>query len=133
MNTFRKMLHALTERAGSERKAAVLLDISPTSFNAWCRARAFPTDEQARRLAALLQLDDAYVLAIVHGARSKSDDTRATWDRIAAAFSKAAGLAIMAAAPFVMPPPANAAGFDIASTQYTLRNRRYQPTGTRAR
>lgn len=84
--TYTEMLDQLTKRAGSERRASNLFEISPTAFNAWRRRRALPDDEQARRLAELLQLDVAYVLAVIHGERAKSDATRAAWRRVAETF-----------------------------------------------
>lgn len=121
MKTYLGMIHALSERAGSERKASVLLGISPASFNAWMRGRAFPSDEQAQRLAELLKVDPVYVLALVHGARAKSKETRAAWQRVAEKFRDAAVVAAVAfgAASFGLPPPASASTLHIQNCDAT--------------
>lgn len=109
--SLREMLDALAAKAGSDRKAAPLLGISQVGVSAWRTGRAFPDDDKARRIAELLQLDAAYVLAIIHGERAKTPATRDTWRRIAAQFKDAAVVAALAlgAASFGMPAPAHGA------------------------
>lgn len=125
-----EMLDALTAREKSERRAAALFGISQSSFNAWRRRRALPDDEQAARLAELLQLDPAFVLAVIHGERAKSQQIRETWQRVADAFGKAAMLAVITATPFLLPSPTEAGTLhkrnlpDATRAEYTLRDKR---------
>lgn len=132
------MLGRVVKNAGSERRASALFGISQSSFNNWRRARALPNDDQARRLAELLQLDPAFVLAVIHGERAKTKETRATWRRVADAFGKAAALVAVAVAPAIMAPDARA-GFNSApdaptsradNTQCTTRRRRRSSAST---
>lgn len=112
MNTTQDLLDGLRAKAGSDRKAAALIGNSQQSFSAWRRGYAYPDDEHARAIAAALNLDAAHVLAIIHCDRAKSDETRALWQRIAATFAKAAGVAAVAmGAGLVAPQPASA-GFN---------------------
>lgn len=87
MQTYRETLDALVTRAGSERRAAAYFGISQSSFNNWMRGRALPNDDQARRVAELLGHDAAYVAALIHAQRAKSNETREMWNRVAQAFA----------------------------------------------
>lgn len=134
MKNLDAMLDALATRAGSDRKAAPLLGISQVSISKWRTGKAYPDDDSARKIAALLGLDAAYVLAVIHGERAKSRETRDTWQRIAAAFNKAAALAIISAAPF-MAPDARAGQFNnsgivaTSGSEYTLRRKQRRVLG----
>lgn len=86
MKTLSEMLDALAARAGSDRKIGPMLGASTQSPSMWRTGRTLPDDDKARRIAELLDLDPAYVLAVIHGERAKSDATRAAWARIAAKF-----------------------------------------------
>jgi len=107
--TYVEMLDTLCRRAGSERKASVEVGISQASFNAWRRDRSYPDDEQGRRIAELLQLDPAYVLAVIHAARAKTNETRALWTRIATQFKDAAMIGAVVIGAGIVPAPAEAA------------------------
>lgn len=101
-----KMLLALVQRAGSERRAAALFNISQSSFNAWMRSRALPDDDQAAVLARELRLDPAYVLAVVNLERSRRKECERevtdAWRRIADKFRNAAMVAGAAVAITMM-------------------------------
>jgi DNA-binding transcriptional regulator YdaS (Cro superfamily) len=114
MLNYAEMLDALRTLAGSDAKAAPLVGIRQSSFSQWRRRHAFPSDEQARRIADLLGLDAAYVVAIIHGERAKNDETRAVWQRVAAAFGKAAAVAFFTITLTPPPAPAYAGEFDIS-------------------
>lgn len=83
----------------------------------------------AHRLAELLEIDSAYVRAIVEAERAARDEQpaeRAMWERIAQAFGKAAMLALFTAAPFMAPSPAQGAFNNNAigpGPEYTLRRK----------
>jgi len=103
--TLANMLNTLVAREGSERRASARFEIGNTAFNNWRRGRAFPTDEQARRLAELLKLDPAYVLAVIHGERAKTDQVKQIWQRIAAGFATV----MLAITVSIVPTPSDAA------------------------
>jgi hypothetical protein len=127
METFTEIVDAAAGIAGSDRKAAQRMGISQASFSAW-RHGSHPTDEQALKLADLVSLDGAYVLALVRVNRAKTKQARATWARIADKFAKAAAVAVVTATPFLMlPPPAQAEsgpGFN-SNTDWTTRRRKW--------
>lgn len=112
MNTaFTALLDALRERAGgSDRKAAPLVGVSQATISLWRRGMNYPDDEQALKIADVLQLPPEYVLAAVRADRTSSRKARAVWLRIAEQFGKAATVAALAigAASFGMPGPAQA-------------------------
>lgn len=125
MQTYREMLAELVKRAGSERRAAAMFGIAQTSFNNWMRGRSLPDDEQAKKIADVLGLSREFVVARVHRERAKSVEMRETWDKIAAAFGRAAMLALVAAAPFAVAPEARASGTShIAGAEHKLHHQR---------
>ena len=110
METTQEFIRALRERGGSDTRAAPLLGVSQNTFTEWRNGTALPSDEHAIKIAELLQLDPAFVLAIINGERAKSKLARAAWQRVAAQFGKAATVAALAigAASFGMPAPTQA-------------------------
>lgn len=110
METLDKLLDRLADKAGSDRKIGPMLGASHAAVSAWRTRRAFPDDEKCRRMAELLKLDNAYVLAIVHGERAKSAEVKAAWRRIAQAFATV----LLTVGAVAAPSPAEAR-FDINS------------------
>lgn len=110
MKSTAAMLDALRTRAGSDGKAAALLGVSQVTYSRWRSANTpdLPSDDNAHKIAELLKLDPAFVLAVVNGDRAKTKETRATWHRVAQAFGKAAALACITATPFLVSPDASA-------------------------
>lgn len=131
MQSLNSLLDAVRDRAGSDRKAAPMIGVQQQTVSAYRRGHAFPDDDKARRIAELLQLDPAYVAAVIHAERAKNAETRAMWGRVAEKFKDAAVVAALAlgAASFGMPPPAQAGishNFNLGTNgpNYTLRNNR---------
>ncbi len=128
MESTRAMLDALRARAGSDGKAAALFGVSQVTVSRWRAGRDFPTDEHALKLAELLEVDPAYVLALIRAERAKSSQARAQWQRVAERFKDAAVLAALAvgAASFGLPTPSSAGTLHLphsalnARAQYTL-------------
>lgn len=108
MKSTQDFLDALAARAGSDRKAALLVGVSQPVLSEWRTRKKYPSDERAVQIAELLNLDAAYVIAVIQSERAKSEAVRATWGRIAEAFGRAAMLALVAAAPFAVAPEARA-------------------------
>ena len=111
IKNFEALLDALADKAGSDRKAAPLVGVSQVGISAWRTRRALPDDDKARKIAELLQLDPAYVMALVHAERAKTKETRETWQRIAQAFATV--LVSVAAVGGLGSPGVAKAGFDI--------------------
>lgn len=127
MKTVNDLLDALNARTGlSDRKLGALFGAGEGAVTAWRTGRAFPADEKIPEIARVLDLEPAYVAAIVNGARAKSDETRAMWQRVAQAFGKAAMLAIISAAPFIGTGGFNnnAFGASFEANTHCTRNRR---------
>lgn len=137
MKTFESFLDALRARAGSDARAAPLVGIRQSSFSQWRRRHALPDDVQAARIAEVLDLDQAYVLAIIHGERAKTKAVRATWQRVAEAFGKAAALAAVAVAPALTSPDAQARfnnSQNVPTSDHQVRGQNTQcPTSRRRR
>ncbi len=106
---FQQILDQLRLVAGSDAKAAPLVGITQPSFSQWRRGHAFPDDEQAMKIAEVLQLAPEYVLAAVRADRTTSRKARAVWVRIAEQFGKAAAVAALAISAGVSPAPSSAA------------------------
>lgn len=111
MRTTIELVTAVRDLYGSDRKAAVILKVTQATFSLWRNGDAFPTDDHAINLAELLNLDPRYVSAVIRADRAKSDRARSMWHSVAQAFGKAAMLAVITAAPFMAPSPAQA-GFN---------------------
>lgn len=128
MNT-KTLLDALKALAGSDRKAAARIGVSQQAVNRWRLGHSRPDDDSARRIADALQLDHAYVLAVLHADRAETDETRATWQRIAAQFSKAAAVVMVASAGLLGAPEARAdltkSDFARDGNTHWRRNRRH--------
>lgn len=128
MQTTIDLVTAIRDHAGSDRKAAPLFGVTQATFSDWRNGDAFPTDDNAIRLAELLNLQDVYVLAVVRRDRATSTRAKNAWQRVAEQFKDAAVVAALAIGTGMIasPSPAQArtVGFDITETQYTLRRNR---------
>lgn len=96
MNSIREIIAAVSAHYGSDIKAAPHFNVSSVTFGRWRNGKDHPSEEHALRMAELLQLDGAYVLALSRHERAKCDAARATWRRIADQFREAAMLAALA-------------------------------------
>jgi hypothetical protein len=105
VQTTMELVTAVRDQAGSDRKAAPLFGVSQNTFSEWRNGTAFPTDDYALKIAALLQLAPEYVLAIVRHDRAGSQPAKRAWRRIAESFKDAAVLAavMIGAASFGVP------------------------------
>jgi transcriptional regulator with XRE-family HTH domain len=99
MNTI-EYLDAVRERLnlGSDYKLAKVLGVHQTTISNYRHGRSALADDVAVRVAELLQLDPARVLADMAAERSSSEAVRAIWSRVAATLSVAA-VAVFASVP----------------------------------
>lgn len=119
MEKWIRILNALNERTSlSDRKLGPLFGLGEGAVGMWRTGRGFPDEAKAHRIAELLDLDPAYVVAVIGAARAKSKETRAMWQRIAEQFKDAAVIAALAigAASFGASTPAEAGGLHISNT-----------------
>lgn len=133
MESTRHLLDKLRAQLGSDGKLAAQLGVSQVTVSRW-RSPAFPdlpSDENAVELAKLLDVDPVYVLAVVRADRTKSDETRAAWVRVAERFKDAAVVAAVAIGAAVSPSPGQAAPSQGAkeSTLYIMSTRRRKRAG----
>jgi hypothetical protein len=93
-------LDAVRERLnlGSDYKLAKVLCVHQTTISNYRHGRSALADDVAVRVAELLQLDPARVLADMAAERSSSEAVRAIWSRVAATLSVAA-VAVIASGP----------------------------------
>jgi hypothetical protein len=95
MQTTVELVAAVAAIYGSDRKAAAHFNVSQTTFSRWHNGDDHPSEEKAVQLAELLQLDPAFVLAVIRADKAKNEAARAAWSRIAATFSKAAAVVLV--------------------------------------
>lgn len=129
MHKTKDVLDELRKKYGSDRKAAIALEITQQTFSEWRTGKTHPSDEMAKKISVLLGMNDGYVVALIHADKAKDADIRELWRNMAKHFRNAAMLAAFTAAPFLLPPPAQAGtshnqNFSGSATQYTLRDRR---------
>lgn len=77
--------------AKNSSELAAKLGVSRSALSEWRAERSHPNDDQAVKLASLLQKDPGELLAECGAARAKTPATRQAWERIAA---RMAGLSI---------------------------------------
>jgi len=82
----------------SDYQLAKVLKVRGSAVVNWRKGRSNLADDVAVRVAELLQLDPARVLADMAAERSSSEAVRAIWSRVAATLSVAA-VAVIASVP----------------------------------
>lgn len=133
MKTTLEFVLAVRELAGSDNKAGPLVGVSQMSFSRWRLGQSFPTDDNALKIAELLKIDQAYVLAIIRRDRADSDEARSAWQRIAETFAKAAGIAVLAIGGVSAPPPAQAVALGAVAADHSgiMLNRKRRRQGAK--
>lgn len=90
------VLARLIVKAGSERRAATLVDVSNTAYNDWMKGRSYPSEEKALRIAKELDLPREFIVALVNFERAKTPVLKELWWKILDQMKDAAVIAIMA-------------------------------------
>lgn len=103
MHKTQDVLNELKTKYGSDRKAALAVEVTQQTYSEWRTGKAHPSDEMAKRIAVLLGFDPQYVVALIHADKAKDADIRELWRNMAKHFRNAAMLAIVSAAPFMAP------------------------------
>lgn len=110
MKTTIDFVRALKARYGLGSDYAVhkFLGVSKQSVSNWRNGNNFFDDATAIRVAGLLEIEPAYVLACVHQERAKSDAERAAWSSIIERFGGLAASVALGVALGGAPAPAQA-------------------------
>ena len=88
-----------------------VLPVGKQAISRYRKKHGFFDDEVCKAVAECLDLDPAQVIADIHAERTNDKELKAIWKRIAASFSRAACVILMAytAAAVIAPAPAQAA------------------------
>ena len=110
MNTTIQFLDALKTRNGgaSDYAIAKILGVTQHTVSNWRVGKDFLGDSTAIRVATLLEIDPAYVVACAHAERSKKDDERAVWQSIMQRLGGAAAALVLGLGVSGAPAPAQA-------------------------
>lgn len=101
----------------SDYQLSKLLHVTTSAVSARKRGHSKTFGEETgQRIAELLGLEPAYVLACLAAERAKRPDVRATWERIAATLTRTAAAFLLGIALFSPPTPSQAS----TATGYTL-------------
>lgn len=79
------------QKLPSDYAIAPILGVTTPTISRYRGCKEAFSDQMAERVADLIQMDEAYVLACAHAQRSKSPKMRTAWARLAA-LALAAGL-----------------------------------------
>ena len=97
----------------SDYAVAKLLNVGKNTISNYRNHKSGLSDEMALRVAHLLDLDDAYVMACIHAERSRRDDEKQVWQKIAEHFGwMAAALALACFVPLIMSGTGSAQAHD---------------------
>lgn len=110
MNTTIGFIDAVKASQGgiSDYRLAKILGITQQTVSKYRTGKDFLGDVTAIKVAALLEIEPAYVLACVHQERSKSDAERAAWSSIIERFGGLAASVALGVALGGAPAPAQA-------------------------
>ena len=103
MKTTLEFIADLKKKTGieSDYAAAKLLNVTGTALSSYRNGKSHFSDDVAMRVADLLELDPAYVVACIHAERAKRAEEKKLWERIAESMiAVAAVLAVLAVLPF---------------------------------
>lgn len=80
----------------SDGRLAIMLGLTRASISRFQQGKDFLGDDTAMKVADLLDIDPAYIVACVHAERAKPAKEKALWNRIAALSSGIAATALLA-------------------------------------
>jgi hypothetical protein len=106
MHTTTELLDLLKSRAGwaSDYRVAKELGIPKQTVSNWRNGVNTFGNPEAIRIAKLLNFDPAYVMACANAERSRTEEERAIWERVARAVAaNAAGVAVVGAGLSALP------------------------------
>jgi len=94
MNTTIQFLDALKARhcGASDYAISKILGVTQQTVSRYRVGKDFLGDSTAIRVAKLLEIDPAYVVACAHAERAKAEDEKAVWTGFAALFTPPPGV-----------------------------------------
>jgi plasmid maintenance system antidote protein VapI len=130
MNTTIDFLNQLKAKfsLSSNYALAKKLGQTDTAIARWAHGKNTFSDETAIKVAELLELDPAYVVACIHAERAKHEGEKRLWERIATmAMGVTAFLAVIMIAPLLFANPADIGVYAVGfignpSTLYIMSN-----------
>lgn len=98
MHSTHELLEAAKRHSGlaTDYKLGMVLGLSNSAVTNYRKGRSHPDDNVGRRLAELAGLDEGYVLACLHAERSKDEESRQAWQRIAKRLEGVAAALVLA-------------------------------------
>lgn len=101
MKTSKEFLQEVKTRhhLPSDGQLAKILGHTRSSISLLMQGKNYLGDDTAMKVAELLNLDPAYVVACIHAERAKHEGERKLWERIAALASGVTVAALLFAAP----------------------------------
>lgn len=127
MNTTIEFLDAVKAKTGvpSDYALSPILEVTRSAVSRYRNGKDFLGDETALRVAKILEVEPATVLAAVHAERAKTAEEKAVWKLI---YEKLGGIAAGALIAFTAstaaPTPASAADNVQSNSVYYVKSRR---------
>jgi len=87
----------------SDYAAAKLLEVSKMTVSSYRNGKSLFSDEIALKVADLLDLDPAYVVASIHAEREKNLEVKKVWSKLAEKLSVVAGVLIVVSVALLLP------------------------------
>ena len=127
MNTTIQFIDAVKSKHGiaSDYALAKFLEVKQQTVSGYRQGKVFLGDETAIKVAKVLEVEPASVLAAVHAERAKTEEEKAVWKLIYEKLGGiAAGALIAITASSAVPTPASAADKGLANSVYYVKSRR---------
>jgi len=127
MNTTIEFLDAVKTKTGaaSDYALAPILGVTRSAVSKYRNGIDYLGDSTAMRVAEILEIEPASVLAAVHAERAKTAEEKAVWKFIYEKLGGiAAGALIALTATSAAPTPASAAQKELSNSVYYVKSRR---------
>lgn len=124
MNTTIQFIDAVKSKHGiaSDYALAKFLEVKQQTVSGYRQGKVFLGDETAIKVAKVLEVEPASVLAAVHAERAKTEEEKAVWKLIYEKLGGiAAGALIAITASTAAPTPASAADKALANSVYYVK------------
>lgn len=127
MNTTVEFLDAVKAKTGlpSDYAIAPVLGVTRSAVSKYRNGKDFLGEETALRVAHILDLEPAAVLAAIQAEKAKTDEGKAAWKLI---YEKLGGIAASVAMAAILfpgsPTPASAATKELSNSVYYVKSRR---------
>lgn len=125
MKTTIEFLDALKSRNGgaSDYAIAKILGLTRGGVSSYRTGRSFFDDSTAIKVAKLLEISPAFVIAAVHSERAKSEEEKTVWRDIFEKFGGIAASVVIGVSAYTLPAPSAYAASIESPTLYIMLNR----------